>query len=33
MNKTYEPKDFEERIYKKWLDKNWKDLGDVIFDE
>ena len=23
MNKTYEPKDFEERIYKKWLDKKY----------
>ena len=23
MNKTYEPKDFEERIYKKWLEKKY----------
>ncbi|MBE5731521.1 MAG: valine--tRNA ligase [Clostridiales bacterium] len=23
MNKTYEPKDFEEKIYKKWLDKKY----------
>lgn len=21
MNKTYDPKSFEDRIYKKWLDK------------
>ena len=23
MNKTYEPKEFEEKIYKKWLDKKY----------